>query len=716
MVLSESYLKWNRAIAEYYFLETSDNVYLTITPRILSMAISKYCEKIVSPDEAERDFVKTVSEVYRNQVKTNGLKFTFQTTHGRDHWPKCIGFLALSVLAAYKMCSDKENGANAYYKRLADLLKCKLDGGFPEGFDPLQFKSLWEFFQNKLGIVSSETESSSKRYIVYPLSHVPLRQIDVEKLPEFFTAVGYEPESRISHDKINADLKCWNRLDHFFSKPGQAALNDNRRKVAITEIAKELEFWDGAVEEGIRRSTTVEILLEVRNRQPRLYYLPRQPPQFPAIFDDGINRFESGEEGWYSLSKVTHEHGEALLNGFSWESTVERTQFVLKRSATRVIGFSPSNNYSGYLSRPKLICGAPCSVLVHESLLEQTKNYLNTITGSLCEASNHRELPKDWYLFSNLKVERCPESLPPELSMLDVESKVDIITFGGLKLGRRNVWLLGSHPRLIVTGLEKGQQPKIDGEAVAIADNGLLIDENNALSKLGVHTVEIGSFSKKIEIIEPEVSNISTSWIPSHSNVSIPIALPKGSWKLIGAIPGELFEASSDSWNGFIISCPFQPVWAVSITKRLQMPENDLPIIELEEIAPCYKNIKVKDFSPNKCNPSYHTLRTISRRLGCDVDDLSQLDNKGFLHFMRTHMMIKVIPLAANPSISISSEIQKEDKETEEWVSFIHNAGLCNAELIPVDGEISIEKSRRIWDKYTAQVSLVKKILWKKKQ
>jgi hypothetical protein len=718
MPLSEAYIQWNRAIAEYCFPEASDNsdIYLTITPRILSVAISKYRKTSISPDEAERDFVKIVSEVYKTQVKTDGLQLTFRKKNGQDDFPKCIGFLALSVLAAYQMHSDEEIGANAYYKRLADLLGCKLDGKYPEAFNPSQFEGLWNYLQDKSPIVPVGTESNSKRYVAYPLAHVPLRQIDVEKLPKFFSMAGYEPESRVSHEKINADL---NRLDYGFSKPGKSALNDNRRKIAITEIARELECWDGSIKEpNGTRSTNVEVLLDFINRRPQLYYLPRQPLEFPEIFEHGVNRFESNEEGWYCPSILTPDCGEALLKGFSWELTVNRKQFALKREGTGVIGLIASYNcsYSGYLSRSKLIRGIPCSVLVHENLLDQTKDYLNTITNSRSECKSHPKLPDGWSLFSNLMIEHYPEfPPPPELSTLEIESNIDIITVGGLKLGRRNTWLLGSHPRLIVTGLEKGQQPMIDGQAVAVTGDGLLVDEDNALSRPGIHKIEIGSFSKQIEMIEPEVKNVSTSWVFDRPNTSHQIALPKGAWQLIGATPGQLFEVKSDAWNGFIADCPFQPIWAVSITKKLQMLENNLFPIELDEIVPGFKTLRIKEFSPKKCNPDYPALKDIAGRLGCNINDLAQLDNKEFLDFIEKDALVRVLLLTSKlPDFPQNKSIFKKNNNIEKWVSFIDNAGVCKVEVTSIYSGFSIDDLEIHWRNYSCGASIIKKIIWRK--
>ena len=725
MSLSEAYIQWNQAIAEYYFSESSssNDVYLTITPRILAAAISKHRGKTISPDEAERDFVNTVSEVYRTEVKRIGLKFAFCNTLGQDSWPKCIGFLSLTVLAAYEMHSDEEVGGNAYYRRLADLLKCKLDGNYPERFVPLEFEDLWKFLKKKLPIAFEP--GSSKRYIAYPLAHVPLRQIDVEKLPEFFAISGYEPESRVSSAKIDADLNRWNKLGYVFSKPGKAALNDSRRQVAIAEITQELELWDGSVKEPCgRRSTSVEVLLDFLNpRRPQLYYLPRRPLEFPEKFEFGVNCFESSEEGWYSPSLIMPDCGEALLNGFSWESTIDRTQFALKRAGTGVIGLVSSHNcsYSGYLSRQKLLRGVPCSVLVHESLLEQTKNYLNTITSSRPESISNPQLklPDGWSLFSNLKIERCPEFIPPDLFTLDVESNVDIITVGGLKLGRKNAWLLGSPPRLIVIGLEKGQKPTIDGQAVAITNDGLLIDEDNSFSRPGIHTIEIGSFSKRIEITEPEVSNVVTGWVSPHIDVSNQIVLPQGSWKLIGAIPGELFEARSESWNGFVANCPFPAVWAVSITKRLEMLDNNnLSIIDFDEIVPGFKTLKIKEFSPRKCNPDYPALRGIADRLGCHPSDIAQLDNEEFLRFAGKYVPVKVIALITTPPIfKRNKSISREQKNVEQWISFIYHVGISDlVEITSLCPQAKIEDLKMNWRSYTDEASIIKKIVWEKKR
>ncbi|MHC5827974.1 MAG: hypothetical protein ACYT04_71820, partial [Nostoc sp.] len=96
-------------------------------------------------------------------------------------------------------------------------------------------------------------------------------------------------------------------------------------------------------------------------------------------------------------------------------------------------------------------------------------------------------------------------NIPSGLESLYVESAVDIVLSGGLRLGKKSAWLLGAPPRLMITGLQEGQQPKIDGIPITIAEDGTLIDLSHLMHP-GVHRIEVGSVYKNIEIVEPEIN------------------------------------------------------------------------------------------------------------------------------------------------------------------------------------------------------------------
>ena len=50
---------------------------------------------------------------------------------------------------------------------------------------------------------------------------------------------------------------------------------------------------------GRFRAAVVHVLLDFRRGQPELFFLPRRPPSFPAVFDDGSHVFAAAEQGWY---------------------------------------------------------------------------------------------------------------------------------------------------------------------------------------------------------------------------------------------------------------------------------------------------------------------------------------------------------------------------------------------------------------------------------
>jgi hypothetical protein len=137
---------------------------------------------------------------------------------------------------------------------------------------------------------------------------------------------------------------------------------------------------------------------------------------------------------------------------------------------------------------------------------------------------------------------------------------------------------------LLVVGLNEGQQPKINGEPVAVTEDGILIDSGH-LALPGVHIVELGSVSRRIEIIEPTIKLNPEAIHNKSAHMGATIALPKGSWTVIGATPGEVKQIVCNSQQGTIIQCSFQAVWAIdvgpksgatvlSLTKMLSRPQS----------------------------------------------------------------------------------------------------------------------------------------------
>lgn len=491
--ISEKYALWNRAIAEYFLLHNSheQEIYLTISPRSLAAAYAKVRLIQLSPQEAEEDFIDVVSSVYHHRVLSYSAGLRVFRGDDEDGFPKCIAFLALCVLAAYRMHSDGEVTAKAYYPRLAETLRCKIDGVHPQGFNIEEFEKLWillnKWLQQKKSafLAMPDANTGAKRYIAFPLTHVPLRQVDIEKLPEFFAWACYTPGQIAPLNKLEADILRWGNC--YFTLTGRKALADKRRKAVIAQVNNELELWDGAVNDSYgRRSASVEILLDIVRRQPQFSFLPRCPDSFPSFFKYGELHLESSGEGWYNPIALAEKNGRDLREGFSWATKSTNIEFVLKRAGCCAIALAPSSDYTGFVSRHSLPSGIACNVLVHEDVANDAREYLEEISSRSFNPIRDKRLPDGWCLFRDVKAERYVADVRSGLESLYVESTVDIVLSGGLRLGKKSAWLLGAPPRLIITGLQEGQQPKINGVPVTIAEDGTLVDLSHLMHP-GIH-------------------------------------------------------------------------------------------------------------------------------------------------------------------------------------------------------------------------------------
>jgi hypothetical protein len=570
--LTDQYGLWNRAIIQHCLLEApSDHpIYLTITPRVLSACLQAVGITKSPTDDVQASFVSGVAAEYQRSVLGDARRLAVLRRFGSDGYPQCVAFLALSVLAAYTMRSDEDAAATAYYFRLAELLQCELLNGRPLGFDPQEFENLWHFLQSWLQREHTRTltmpgpDAGARRFIAFPLTHAPFRQVDVERLPAFFSCAGYEPNAQLAEDQLDADLRHWCDGRIMFTKSGTAALKDERRQAIIIQILDELECWDGSQTNSHgRRSASVDLLLEFHQRQPHLLFLPRRPREFPASFDDGIHNIEAGVEGWYSPFDVTGEDGPSLRDGFEWENSSQDERVYLTRPGASAIAFGPSQ-FDGFISRRGLLLGVRGAALCHEDHLTDASEYLAAITGLKCAPAKPKSGPDGWVLFTSVTpVTSAP--CPDVLQALALDSGLQIIPEGGLRIGGRWAWLTGAAPSLFVTGARNNAKATIDGEEVSIDGEGR-ISTDGKLAQAGVHFVEVGATRRRVEILDPEFHpQGEVSPLPGTDELSV-VGLPpppRGSWKIIGSSPEELTAALST--GATLVRCPFNAVWAVSV-------------------------------------------------------------------------------------------------------------------------------------------------------
>lgn len=570
LVLPAAYLAWNGAIATTSLIDADgDEVFLTITPRILEGLQAAVSNIAAVADESKTDFAAAVREAYASILSDCASGLENLRRIGRDGIPVCIAFLASSVLAAYRMHTDEEAAANAYYTRLDEILGCGLSGGLPVGFDPEEYEGLWIFVAAWLcrtygkRLVLPTTENPTRRYVSFALAHVPLRTVDIDRLPSFFSWAGYDPGEHIAAARLESDLQEWLERQQTLTGPAVAAFGDLRRTAVLAQVSHELECWDGSLTDVLgRRSATVEVFLQIERNVPTLHFLARRPTAFPQFFNDALHPLEAGADGWYEPFQIEPADGPALRTGFEWRDSSSAPMISVQRSAATSIALVPSE-FAGLVSHHGLLRGAKCGALCVDELADAARTYLESITSCCCLPFVGRQFPSGWKLFTGVTPLR--RIIPPAgLESLDVLPDAQIIFQGGLRLGRQAAWLSGGSPLIIVAGCQPDETVRIDGSVVTPDEEGRIIAPSR-LAAVGPHVIEVGRLRRSIGILEPKISIAVSRRNAVKIPVLTPVALPPGEWSLLGSRPDEFQRVHGTHWQaGIVAQCRFTPVWAVS--------------------------------------------------------------------------------------------------------------------------------------------------------
>lgn len=571
MSSEDRYILWNYMLAEHCLLADSceGTVLLTVAPQMLATALEEAGEGGRSPEEAEADFIVAVANMYRDRVLGSAAKLRSLKSTSTNDVPFGIGFLALSVLAAFHMRTDDEHTGRAFYPRLAEMLECDLVRSHPVGFEGDVFLELWDelaawlkaHYGRELAVPDA---SGVRRYVAYPFAHVPLRQVDIERLPQFFDAYGYEPRARAPLDRLTYDLYEASGPWRHLTESGRNALKDRyRRPFVIRQVAHELERWDGCrVDSSGARTATIELWMDIRRRRAQLYLLARRPSGFPEQIEDGDLVFSSSQDGWYEPVPLGRDDGSLLENGIRVGTRSNGGRYYLHMRQARVLPLTPSEDYTGFVSDRILRADTNCAVLCAEPLVDEVTRYLEALSRDRIRPRRDDTIPSGWCVFTDVRATN-DFSPPPGLERLEVESSLALIPEGGLRLGRRWTWLESAPARLTVFGSRRGLVVKVDGHEVSLDEGGRV--QTDLLGAAGHHVVEIGNrLRQRVAVLQGAVHPDCRTWLEPGLDQPVPVAVPPGHWVLLGAGVGESASIVAPS-EGSLIRPVFQVRWAVRV-------------------------------------------------------------------------------------------------------------------------------------------------------
>ena len=589
----DAYVLWNYRLEDQFLLADSYDgaVQLAVTPQTLAKAIAATDGGQWSPEKAERSFVAAVAAHYASTVLTSSQKLRSLTSTDPDEVPLATGFLALSVLAAFHMHTDHDHSALAFYPRLAKMLGCGLAGNHPEGFEPAAFLDLWSELDKWLQTrhrrrLAQPDANATKRYIAQPFAHVPLREVDLKRLPQFFETHGYEPGDRVLVERLAYDLVHGSGTWRGLTQAGQKALEDpHRQSFVVGQVAQELEHWDGfRTDTTGRRIASIEVWMDIRGRRARLHLLARRPEGFPDELSNANTLFVASQEGWYEPIPLGLHDGRILRDGLRIDNANGR--YGLQLRGGNVLPLTPSEHYSGFVSDRVLRADTSCAVLCHETVVDEVARHLEAATNERPRPRRDRTLPEAWYLFTEVRAAN-PISPPVGLERLRVESSITVAPVGGLHLGHRWRWLEGAPARVRVIGARQDVTARINGEETDVDADGFLTTDR--MKQQGDYVIEIANrLRRKVQVHRARVHPDCVAW-PEPGDSRIPIALPIGDWTVVGPKSPQCHAVQAGTAPN-LVRPAFTAHWAIRVG-----PRRGATVIHLHDPGPVLAGNELSD-------------------------------------------------------------------------------------------------------------------------
>lgn len=186
------YEEWNEALIKYFLngVPQGSSIFLDVNERVLEEIGQTVFSNQPSPImNWTSDFIKVVRGrcMRLGQMHLASLP-SLSKTDTQDR-PQSVAFLALLVLAAYRMSESGTIDNTNFFTRLREILKMP-GTGRPDGMAVGEEERLWEDWNLFLGrqgyLATAQKGTSSYQFINYAISQSILRTTDRRQLQEWF--------------------------------------------------------------------------------------------------------------------------------------------------------------------------------------------------------------------------------------------------------------------------------------------------------------------------------------------------------------------------------------------------------------------------------------------------------------------------------------------------------------------------------------------------
>ena len=497
-----SYLEWNEAIGDYFAegMLAGEVFYLSVDEDALVELGSYNLSEDILPDPVQ-DFELAVREECvadgRVILPPAGPRRTGGT-------PQCTAFLSAMVLAAYRMAPEDDIAEINYFTRLREVLGLPGEGGRPLGIRPpgAPEEKLWAalnawVLRNGWQPSAEHGPDGPLKFTNYPISQSLLREGDKGKLEREFRNAETELSRNADRERIGA----W-----FFNRAGDFSTSHIRRLAreanadrfdaivdAVYGVFSSID-WDPAWS-GLGGATlghnfspkrlTAGLYREFNPLFATITYhlLPRS--QFRevrgnlTVVRDGkaepLHREPDGQ--FRPMWPVSPEGGETyLVTGDSKIAELHlpsRSFWVLTRDR-----FDDASGVFASWGTPRL--GETFLLLCKRDYQEQLNLWKDE--GLLNWDGDPHQVPSygEWIEYRDCMVLSANwDGIIPQMKQLFDElrprSRASISLFGGLKTGRRDSWMEGFLPGVLVTSFDRTWRFRISN--VLQPDNEPAFDE-----------------------------------------------------------------------------------------------------------------------------------------------------------------------------------------------------------------------------------------------